>query len=71
MMKKRDRGVAECIYQNKVEKIEVTEKYEKSLLPESGYMTDEEYEELSKAKTKHEIEITEAEMPKDSNMVSS
>lgn len=69
LMKKRDRGVAECIYQNKVEKIEETEKYEKSRMPESGYMTDEEYEALSRAKTKQEIEITEPEMPKDSNMV--
>ena len=69
IMKKRDRGVAECIYQNEVEKIEVTEKYEKSLLPESGYMTVEEYEAKSKAKTKAEITPEEAQIPKDSNMV--
>lgn len=69
LMKKRDRGVAECIYQNKVEKIVETEKYQKSRMPESGYMTNEEYEALSRAKSKHDIEITEAEMPKDSNMV--
>jgi len=69
IMKKRDRGVAECIYQNEVDKIDVTEKYEKSKRPESGYMTNEEYEALSRAKSKHEIELTEAEMPKDSNMV--
>ena len=69
VMKRKDRGVAECIYQNKIEKIVETEKYQKSRLPESGYMTDEEYEELSRAKTKHDIEITEADMPKDSNMV--
>lgn len=69
IMKRRDRGVAECIYQNEVEKIDQTEKYQKSLMPESGYMTSEEYEELSRAKNKHEIEVTEPEMPKDSNMV--
>ena len=65
IMKKRDRGVAECIYQNEVNKIEVTEKYEKSIMPESGYMTDEEYEAKSRAKSKHDIELTEADMPKD------
>ena len=69
IMKKRDRGVAECIYQNEVDKIDITEKYEKSKMPESGYMTDEEYEALSRAKTKHEIKVTEAEMPSDPNMV--
>ena len=69
IMKKQDRGVAECIYQNEVDKIDVTEKYQKSKMPESGYMTNEEYEALSKAKSKHEMKLTEAEMPKDSNMV--
>ena len=69
IMKKRDRGVAECIYQSKVEKIEITEKYEKSRMPESGYMTKEEYEAKSRAKTKQEIEVKEAEVPKDPNMV--
>jgi len=69
IMKRRDRGVAECIYQNEVEKIEVTEKYEKSIMPESGYMTVEEYEAKSKAKPKSQIKPEEANMPKDSNMV--
>ena len=69
IMKKRDRGVAECIYQSKVEKIEITEKYEKSRMPESGYMTKEEYEANSRAKTKQEIEVKEAAVPKDPNMV--
>lgn len=69
LMKKRDRGVAECIYQNEVEKIDVTEKYEKSLLPESGYMTVEEYEAKSRAKTKADIKVEEAQIPKDSHMV--
>lgn len=69
LMKKRDRGVAECIYQNEVEKIEATEKYEKSRMPESGYMTVAEYEAKSRAKTKSEIKVEEAQIPKDSNMV--
>ena len=51
IMKKQDRGVAECIYQNEVDKIDVTEKYEKSRMPESGYMTDEEYVVKSRAKS--------------------
>lgn len=69
LMKKRDRGVAECIYQNEVEKVDVTEKYEKSIMPESGYMTVEEYEAKSKPKPKKTIEVGEANVPKDSNMV--
>ena len=69
IMKKRDRGVAECIYQNEVEKVEVTEKYEKSQMPESGYMTVEEYEAKSRAKSKAEIKVEEVKIPKDENMV--
>ena len=70
-IKKSDRVVAESIYQNEVNKIEETEKYEKSLLPESGYMTVEEYEARSRAKSKKEIieEVKGGEIPKDSNMV--
>lgn len=72
IMKKQDRAVAECIYEHNVSKLEATEKYEKSLLPKSGYMTVEEYEAESRAKTKREINakiLTEADIPKDSNMV--
>ena len=65
MMKKQDRGVAECIYQNEINKVEQQEKYEKSRMAESGYMTVEEYEAKSRAKSKKEIEITEADIPKD------
>ena len=70
-IKKRDRVVAEEVYKNEVNKLEETEKYEKSLLPESGYMTVEEYESKSRAKSKKEIaeEIKGGEVPKDSNMV--
>lgn len=69
IMKKQDRGVAECIYQNEVEKIEITEKYEKSRMSESGYMTVAEYEAKSRAKTKKEINPEGAKAPVDSNMV--
>ena len=71
IMKRQDRGVAECLYQNEINKIEETEKYERSKLPESGYMTVEEYEELSRAKTKKDIaeEVEGFQVPKDSNMV--
>ncbi len=70
-IKKKDRVVAETLYQNEVNKIEETEKYEKSKLPESGYMTVEEYEAKSRAKSKKEMaeEVKGGEIPKDSNMV--
>lgn len=69
--KRHDRVVAETIYQNNINKVEVTEKYEKSKMPESGYMTVTEYEDKSRAKSKKEIaeEVKQAEVPKDSNMV--
>ena len=70
-IKGRDRVVAESIYQNKVNKIEELERYEKSKLPESGYMTVAEYEDKSRAKSKKEMaeDIKGGEVPKDSNMV--
>lgn len=69
--KRHDRVVAETIYQNNINKVEVTEKYEKSKMPDSGYMTVAEYEAKSRAKSKKEIaeEVKHAELPKDSNMV--
>ena len=54
-VKKKDRVVAETLYQNEVNKLEETEKYEKSKLPESGYMTVEEYESKARAKSKKEM----------------
>ena len=70
-IKKKDRVVAEEIYKNEIKKVEETEKYEKSLLPESGYMTVEEYESKSRAKTQKDVEaeLVGGEVPKDSNMV--
>ncbi len=70
-IKKKDRVVAETLYQNEVNKIEELERYEKSKLPESGYMTVEEYEAKSRAKSKKEMaeEVKGGELPTDSNMV--
>ena len=70
--KRSDHIQAEYIYKNKIDKIDATEKYQKSRLPESGYMTVAEYEAKSKPKTKKEINakiLKEPEFPKDSNMV--
>lgn len=67
--KRQNQQVAESIYKNKVNKLEETEKFEKSQMPKSGYMTVEEYEELSRAKTKEDIEISPAKQEKDANMV--
>ena len=70
-IKRKDRIVAEKIYQNEVNKVEETEKYEKSCMPESGYMTVEEYESKSRAKSKKEIaeEVTGGKKQEDPNMV--
>lgn len=71
-IKRQDRVVAETIYRNEVDKVGETEKYEKSRLPESGYMTVAEYEAKSRGKSKKEINekiLDNAEMPKDENMV--
>ena len=70
--RKNDQQVSEMIYRNKIDKIDTTEKYKKSRLPESGYMTVAEYEAKSKAKSRKEISakiLDKAEMPKDENMV--
>lgn len=71
-IKRSDHIVAETIYMNEVDKVDEKEKYEKSRLPESGYMTVEEYEALSRGKSKKEINdeiLDKANMPKDENMV--
>ena len=72
MTRKSDQQVAESIYINKINKIDEKEKYEKSRLPKSGYMTVAEYEAASRGLTKKEISakvLDKAEMPKDKNMV--
>lgn len=70
--RRQDKVSAEYIYKNKVDKEDATAKYEKSIMPESGYMTVAEYEAKSRPMTKHEISakiVDKAEMPKDENMV--
>jgi len=70
--KRQDQQVSEYIYKNKVDKADNKEIYLKSKLPESGYMTTEEYNQKSRAQTKKEINakiLDKAEMPKDENMV--
>ena len=67
-----DKQVSEMLYRNEVNKFDETEKYEKSTLPESGYMTVEEYETKSRPLTKKEISATildKADMPKDKNYI--
>ena len=71
-IKRSDHIVAETIYLNEIDKVDEKEKYRKSKMPESGYMTVEEYEALSRGKSKKEINddiLDKAEMPKDENMV--
>ncbi len=67
--KHRDPVISQYIYENKVNKAEEKERYEKSRMPESGYMTVEEYEAISRGKSKKEIEVQDAQIPKDSNMI--
>ena len=70
--KNSDTVVAETIYRNKVDKIGESEKYEKSRMAESGYMTVAEYEAKSRGKSRKEISdkvLDKVEMPKDEDMV--
>lgn len=70
--RKHDQQISDYIYKNKVDKADEKEKYLKSKLPKSGYMTVAEYEELSHPMTKKEISakiLDKAEMPQDKNMV--
>lgn len=55
-------------YQKSVLKADEIEKYERSLLPESGYMTVEEYEKASKEVLNADKEIPEYKVPKDMKM---
>ena len=70
--KHQDNQVSEMIYKNKVDKSDETEKYKKSRLPESGYMTVEEYEAKSRPLTRKEINakiLDKPDMPTDKNYV--
>jgi len=55
-------------YQQKVLRAIEKEKYERSLLPESGFMTKEEYENLSKDVPNSEKVITPYKLPRDIKM---
>lgn len=59
---------SEYKYQQKILKQEEIEKYERSLLPQSGYMTKEEYENLSKDVSNEDRVIPEYKLPKDIKM---
>ena len=70
--KRQDKQISETLYKNKIDKQDEKEKYLKSKLPESGYMTVEEYEEKSRALTRKKISediLDKADMPKDKNYV--
>ena len=72
LTKNQDKQVSEMLYKNKVNKSDEKEKYKKSLLPKSGYMTLEEYEAQSRPLTRKEINakiLDKPEMPKDKNYV--
>ncbi len=55
-------------YQHKADKKEVKEEYEKSKMPESGFMLRSEYEERSLSKDKNTIEVEPAQTPKEYGM---
>ena len=61
-------AVKEYEYQQKAEKQELKEEYEKSKMPESGFMLRSEYEEKSLSKDKNTIEIEPAQTPKEYGM---
>ena len=70
--KRQDNQVSEMIYKNKIDKNDTKEKFQKSRLPESGYMTLEEYEVKSRPLTKKEISaeiLDKPDMPKDKRYV--
>lgn len=72
LTKGKDKQVSEMLYKNKVDKSEIKENYQKKLLPESGYMTVEEYEAKSRPLTRKEINaqiLDKPEMPKDKNYI--
>ena len=72
MTKNQNQQVSETIYRNKVDKSDEKEKFEKSKLPESGYMTVEEYEKKSRGLTRKEINdknLDKPDFPKDKNYV--
>jgi len=68
--KEKDTVVAEYKYKCKAEVETEKEKYEKAQqnTEPSGFMTKEEYENISRGRDRYFIEVGEAEVPKDSEM---
>lgn len=56
------------LYEQKSLREQEVEKYERSLLPESGYMTRDEYEEASKDISNEDIKVPAYEPPRDIKM---
>ena len=70
--RKHDQEISETIYKNKVDKKDTKEIFEKSRMPESGYMTVEEYEAKSSPLTKKEISakiLDKPDFPEDKRYV--
>ncbi len=55
-------------YQHKADKEELKEEYEKSKMPESGFMLRSEYEERSLSKDKNTVEVKPAQVPEEYGM---
>lgn len=70
--RKHDQEISETIYKNKVDKNDTKEIFKKSLMPESGYMTVEEYEAKSRPLTRKEISakiLDKPDFPEDKRYV--
>lgn len=70
--KRHDSQISETLYKNKVDKQDVKDNYKKSLLPESGYMTVEEYEAKSRPLSRKEISaqiLDKPDIPEDKRYV--
>lgn len=61
-------AVKEYEHRQKADKQELKEEYEKSKMPESGFMLRSEYEEKSLSKDKNTVEIEPAQVPKEYGM---
>ena len=66
--KEHDPVIQQYNYEYEAQKEELKVEYEKNLLPKSGYMLTEEYEELSKGIPRIELKVEEAVPFKPSNM---
>ena len=70
--KRQDQQISEMVYKNKIDKKDEKDRYKKSTLPESGYMTLEEYEVKARGLTRKEINeknLDKPDIPKDKRYV--